>query len=298
MSSAASVPAELADARLMPGALVEVCVRSGRLAPSLHDGGRVVFLGCGEGTTVAAVAAAHPGLSVWAWDPVVEHVELTRRRAEALGLDNLFVHERDSVPDDLGGPADLVVLHDVLVTASDAARRRLVAAVGASLRVGGLLAVGYRTTVGWGSIVPAVAFLRHVVRRHGGDRNSGIDRAREMLRTARDHGAEYFAGRPDVSSWLDQLLDMPHQRITADYLQSGFRPMSHAQVVGEVAPLGCTFLGRAPDAADVAEASPELRAVIDGASNRTLAETYDDFAVRRAHRVDVFRLGDVRAEVR
>lgn len=297
MPSAVSSLDDRADERLLPSSLVAVCEGAGRVAPALQQPLRLVHLGCGSGFTVVQVAQAHPSMSVWAWDPVVEHVEITRRRRDSLGLANLYVHETARLPGDLGGPADLAVVHDVLVTASDESRRHVIDAIGASLRPGGLLAVAYRTTVGWNSIVPAVTFLRHVVRNHAGDRDGGIDRARETLRQAREHGAEYLVGRPEVSAWLDELLGMPHHRIAADYLQSGFRPLSHAQVVRELAPLGCTFLGRVPDSTDGAAVSPGLRAVIEGAANRTLSETYDDLAVRRDHRVDVFRLGDVRAEV-
>ena len=41
---------------------------------------------------------------------MVEHLEITRRRRDAADLGNVYVHEQSTVPPDLDGRADIVVL--------------------------------------------------------------------------------------------------------------------------------------------------------------------------------------------
>ena len=137
-----------------------------------------------------------------------------------------------------------------------------------------------------------VTFLRHVVRRHAGDRVYGIARAVDLMRRMVECDAAYVADRPEVAAWVSDVSVTDPRLIAAAYLGADFRPLSHAQVVRELAPIGCSFVGRVASA-DEPVLSSELRAIVDGAANRTIREAYDDLATRRAHRVDVFRLGTV-----
>lgn len=281
------------DERLSPTWMATACLLNGHRPPDLDGPFRYVHLGSGDGATTTAVAAAHPDASVWAWDWRVEHVESTRRRRDALGLSNVTVHERSGLPTDLGGElADIVVVQGVMEYASNDLRDRIVKSIGANLRPGGLVCVTYKTMVGWTEIAPVVTLMRHVAQRYSGDPARLVDHVLELLATLREDRAQHLTERPSVVAWLDELATASDRTIVDDYLRDRFRPMSHAQVAGALAPTGCVYLGsaRLTDDLDL-NLDPTLTAIIAGAATPALRETYRDLAVRRMVRHDVFRLG-------
>lgn len=68
------------------------------LAPPPEAEGALLDLGCGYGPIAATLAAAHPDRPVWAVDVNTRALELVRRNATALGLDNLRACLPDEVP--------------------------------------------------------------------------------------------------------------------------------------------------------------------------------------------------------
>src|SRR5262249_48805059 len=148
---------------LTPTWLATATLVAGHRPPDFGRPFRAAYLGLGDGSLPAVVAAVHPGSEVFAWDPRPEPIEATRHLIDDADLSNLRVHERPGLPADLdGGLFDLVVVNGVIDVASDDLRSEIVAAIGSCLRPGGAACVTYRTTVGWVDIVPVLRLMRRM----------------------------------------------------------------------------------------------------------------------------------------
>jgi len=275
---------------LTPTWLGLACLLAGHRPPELGDSFRYVHLGCGAGLTTAVVAAAHPRAQVWAWADRDEDLEATFRLARAAELANVEVHERLELPADLGGPADIVVIDDVL-PASEEHRAEILAAVGASIRPGGLVCVSYRTTVGWSEIAPVHRTLRRAAQGHNGRPDDLVPSILGLLERLRAGGARHLTERPAVAAWVDGLLTADPADVAA-MLRDDLEPLSHAQLADALAEVCCGFVGSAQLLDDLDAAVPaSLREMVATAGSPALREAYRDLAVRPSTRLDLFRRG-------
>lgn len=69
--------------------------------PAPPPGGDLLDLGCGWGPIALTLALSSPHATVWAVDVNERALELTRRNAALLGLDNVRAVTPDEVPDDV-----------------------------------------------------------------------------------------------------------------------------------------------------------------------------------------------------
>ncbi|MBN9140203.1 MAG: methyltransferase [Micrococcales bacterium] len=69
--------------------------------PAPPPGGHFLDLGCGWGPIALTLALESPRATVWAVDVNERALDLVRRNAEALGLDNVNVCRPEDVPDDV-----------------------------------------------------------------------------------------------------------------------------------------------------------------------------------------------------
>lgn len=69
--------------------------------PAPPPGGQLLDLGCGWGPIALSLALESPRATVWAVDVNQRALELVRRNAERLGLDNITACTPDHVPTDL-----------------------------------------------------------------------------------------------------------------------------------------------------------------------------------------------------
>jgi 16S rRNA (guanine1207-N2)-methyltransferase len=100
----------------LAGSSVEVTTAGGVFSPDHVDsgtavllantppppvGGQILDLGCGWGPIALSVAMESPRATVWAVDVNERALDLVRRNAEALGLENINASLPDDVPDDV-----------------------------------------------------------------------------------------------------------------------------------------------------------------------------------------------------
>ena len=119
------VEVEVAPGIFSPGGLDKGTVVLLDEAPAPPPTGSFLDLGCGWGPVALALALRSPGATVWALDVNERALDLTRRNAEALGLDGVRATTADGIPDDLrfdliwSNPPIRVgkqALHDLLLT--------------------------------------------------------------------------------------------------------------------------------------------------------------------------------------
>ncbi|MCV2393454.1 class I SAM-dependent methyltransferase [Actinotalea sp. M2MS4P-6] len=72
-----------------------------RSVPQPPAGGHLLDLGCGWGPIALSLAMASPDATVWAVDVNRRALDLVRRTATDLALDNVRVAEPDEVPEDV-----------------------------------------------------------------------------------------------------------------------------------------------------------------------------------------------------
>jgi|SRR6187402_175872 len=70
--------------------------------PAPPPGGNLLDLGCGWGPIALTLGLESPHATVWAVDVNERALDLVRRNAEALGLDNIRAVRPDEVPEDAG----------------------------------------------------------------------------------------------------------------------------------------------------------------------------------------------------
>ena len=95
------VEVEVAPGIFSPGGLDKGTVVLLDEAPAPPPAGSFLDLGCGWGPVALALALRSPGATVWALDVNERALDLTRRNAEALGLDGVRATTADGIPDDL-----------------------------------------------------------------------------------------------------------------------------------------------------------------------------------------------------
>lgn len=95
------VTVETAGGIFSPGGLDKATAILLDEAPEPPSAGALLDIGCGWGPVALTLAMRSPGATVWAVDVTERALDLTRRNAASLGLDNVRAVRPDEVPADL-----------------------------------------------------------------------------------------------------------------------------------------------------------------------------------------------------
>jgi hypothetical protein len=192
----------------------------------------------------------------------------------------------------MGEAIDVVAVENVIDGVDEDVEEDLFDAIGECLRPGGIVALSYKTVVGWAEIAPVQRTVRHMVLRDGREPIAAVPDALDLLDRLQAGGAGYLAARPAVAAWLERVRSEDAAHVVAEYVERELRPTSHAHASHELSARGFSFVGSAQLMDDLGPGiAPNLASRIATLPTRTLREAYTDLAVRRASRTDVFRLG-------
>ncbi len=281
--------------QLTPTWLSATALLAGYQPPDPDRPLRVLDLGCGPGVTAAVIAAAHPLAEVWAADGEPTNVERADRLATASGLANLTVLEANPTArtDSSALPAsvDIAIVDDLVSTTDEAGRAALATLLAQRVDPGGLVAVVYRTRIGWSEVIPlrrlALLFAPAGRSPAGWQARAIVD----LLEQLRAGGAGYIAERPAVTTFVDQVATMGHQQLTDVLLTEHLEPMALVDVAEWLAPTGATFIGSAALGDQGAPADSPLLDLLDDTQDEHLREALRDLVGRPTFRIDVFRRG-------
>jgi SAM-dependent methyltransferase len=277
---------------------LRLCAALNGFSPPPAEGFAYAELGCGNGDTLAALAAAHPGASFVGVDMNPEHIAFAEGLASRGAIANVRFLAADF--EGFGGHADLpdfdfIAAHGVMSWVSADKRRALVELAAQKLKPGGILTVSYNALPGWAAVEP---LRRLMLDSAAGAAGQSLDRARHGLAAARvlcDAGAEYFTQNPAARSMLETAEKTGLPYVAHEYLHAHWSPLYFADVAREMAAAGLYFIGALPlflNYKDVAFPPSVLNAVA-GVENRVVLESLRDYATNEFFRRDLYVKGQV-----
>jgi len=252
-------------------------------------------LGCGNGDTLVALAAAYPRARFVGVDLSAEHIAFARALAASAGLTNVRLLEGDfeALPPEALPQLDYVCAHGVWTWIAAAKRRALAAFAAAKLKPGGLLHVSYNAMPGWAAIEPMRRLLLDV----SADVEGGpLARARRGIQIAQllcDGGAEYFARNPATRELLDTAIRAGLPYVVHEYFAEDWQPSYFADVAAQMAEHGLAFVGGLPLylAVRALVLPASLGKAFEPVTDRLAFESLKDFATNEFFRRDVYVRG-------
>lgn len=254
-------------------------------------------LGAGMGLTANVLAASHPHGRFYANDFQPAHVASARQLADEAGLDNITFLEA-SFADLAAGrvelpPLDFITMYGVYSWVTAENRARVVEFIARYLKPGGIVYVNYNAMPGWTNALPLQRLILEHAERHPAPRAGQVDQARRFVDTLMAGGAAYFDGNAQLQHRLDSLGKDKLGYLAHEYMNRGWEPRYHADVVREMAAAKLDYVGPA----ELARAWPELfeterqQAVLDGVADGPLRETLRDYQHNTSFREDVLVRG-------
>ena len=208
---------------------------------------RYAELGCGNGVTLAMLAALHPDSSFLGVDINPAHVASANELAAAAGLTNLVFLEADfaqaaALP---WGAFDYITAHGVYAWVDTMVREQLLAFIARHLSVRGVACISYNAYPGWSAKEPLWRLIeRHTRTLPGGS----IERVSEGLRYLaglRAAGIPYFAANPGAGELLDYLLSEDLRYVAHEFCNRHFAPCYCEDVFAEARRHGLHFMAQA-----------------------------------------------------
>ncbi len=209
-------------------------------------------LGCGDGTTLCALAAVNPDARFVGVDFNPGHIRRGRERADELGLANVrFVETSFAALSDHDLPVfDFVAMNGVYAWLPPKILDAVHGFLRRHLRPGGLFYVEYTSLPGKASVTP----LWHLIRTLVPDRQqSSRERAAEAIQLLGDlvtRGMGYLSAHgPAARAARTYFTGVRHDPYKVDHfahnaLASGFQPRYFTQMADEMGAIGLAYAGR------------------------------------------------------
>ena len=222
--------------------------------PAVSGAFRYCDLGCGDGTTVCALAALNPGAEFVGIDFNAGHVATGTANAERLGLRNARFIQASFT--DLGGHGDLgefdlISMNGIYAWLEEAPRQGAVAFVRRHLRSGGLFYVEYTALPGMAAVPPLWRLIQTLVPAAGRSSRQRAEDGLAMLEILAKRGMGFLAANPRATQaarhYLGQVKadrEAALDHFIHNAMASGFRPRFFDAMAAEMAEAGLQFAGR------------------------------------------------------
>ncbi|MAF49563.1 MAG: hypothetical protein CMM10_15000 [Rhodospirillaceae bacterium] len=277
---------------LNPQFLNYICLLGGHRPPSIAGKFSYCEIGCRGGVTLNGLAQIYPDADFTGIDAEAGLIENAGALASAAGLENTRFLELNVA--EIGNAKlpefDYIVIGDIYSSLDPEARNRLREFIGAKLKSGGVLFVGYHTLPGWSAIQP----LRDLMLQHtapmtsdaAAKAKSGLD----YLAHLRDKKAGFFADNPPLSTFLDGLMERDIKEVAHELFSAPVKPYYFHQVTAEMRSAGMTYSGSALlnlNFVDIAVPA-EFHDLLRNSATRIEFETHGDYIRNQRFRKDVF----------
>ncbi len=283
---------------LAPGWLCLAALLMGQRPPDLARPFRWAELGCGNGFSAAALAAACPHAEFWAFDFNPAHVEAARALAARAGLTNVVVREAsfaelaEAAPEALP-QFDFIVAHGIWSWVSPANRAAMGAIVRARLVPGGLAYISYNVLTGWASMLPVQRLMRLWTESQPARGERDVAGMIAFLRQLKEAGAGLFATNPAIETRLNAMGDLDMRYVVHEYLNADWAPVMSVDVAADMEAAKCVFIGSASlaDNMDLVSVPSGMLNMMRETRDPRLREVLRDIGSAQGFRRDVFRRG-------
>ena len=241
---------------------------------------RVLEVGCGSGSNLLSIAAAHPGCSVVGIDLSESAIAEARIAAAELGLTNCRFELVDL--EKFEAPAesfDYIIAHGLFSWVPAATQRSLLALTAKLLSSNGAAFISFNTLPGWymrGMFREMALFhLRDIT-----DPQQRIKLAREILTGLQKYGrSEDGFDTELIRLELGQILKMPDWYLFHDLLEQNNQPCYFAEFIEQLGQNGLQYLADAePQKNEPMDFPDEARRFLVGLTDdRNGFEQYADF---------------------
>lgn len=255
-------------------------------------------LGFGRGLTVNLLAASNPQGRFYATDFMPSHVAGARQMAEAAQLDNLTLLENSFAELADGKVADLpqfdfVTMHGVYTWVNAENRQHIVRFLSRYLKPGGIVYISYNALPGWNAALPMQRLMLEYAARCPSRSDVQFEQARQAIRQMVDAQKGYFHANPGLKYGLESLEKNDVNYLVHEYLNQGWQPLYHADVVRDVAAAKLDYACSAQLLIDFPAAylNAAQLDLLNAAPDTTLRETLKDYLMNMQFRTDVFVRG-------
>ncbi|MGI4849981.1 MAG: class I SAM-dependent methyltransferase, partial [Janthinobacterium lividum] len=245
-------------------------------------------LGCGQGLTANVLAAANPHGAFFAADFNPSHIAGAQELADLAGLTNITLLEKSFAELAAGEVAlplmDYITLHGVYTWVSPEQRVFVARFIERYLKPGGVLYVSYNAMPGWSAALPLQRLLLEQGNLQPGTQHQKIQSARDLINGLTHAKATYFCEdvSPNLRHYIDAVLVEDNSRssyIAHEYMNQGWEPLYHADVVAGLANCKLDYAG----SAEFSWAQPNLylnagqQELLAGIDDPVLRETVKDY---------------------
>lgn len=270
---------------------------------------KYIDLGCGEGTTIIALASLYPEAEFFGVDFNPLHVETAREAIASLGLKNVTVLEAPFLSLfelDLPGSFDFIAINGIYGWLDPENADAVDRFVGERLREGGLFYVEYLSVPGKIAISAMWRFLQEMVplSEFGGDARARAQAALELLERLARRGMAFFQHHPSaIAAARHYLTGKKHEPYMIDHfahnaMAAHFTPRTFTEIHARFSKRGLSFVGRADVELNDLELAvppaqvPTFREITDAVRRELLK----DFIRNEHDRRDIWSRGPVRDE--
>mgnify|MGYP003342302794 FL=1 len=272
-----------------------VAILNGCEPRPLSNGFTYCELGCGRGQTSVVLAAANPQGRFYACDFNPTHVAAARKLAEAGGVTNLTVLERN-FEEMIAEPLpelDFVVLHGVWSWIGAANRRHIVDFIYRRVKPGGIVYVSYNAQPGWAATAPVRKMMQAVSEVTNGDSLTKAKAGLAMVKQLSGLKAKYLAANPIVERFVATLENQSPVYVAHEYLNENWDLFYSCDVARELAAAKLRFAGSATIVENhrqliLTKPMVEMLATLP---SREMRELLFDFLINQRFRRDVFVRG-------
>lgn len=260
-------------------------------------------LGCGLGHSITVFAAAFPNGRFVGVDFNPAHIDFARRRAQALGLDNLSFVEasfQDLAADAAGqgiarsfGMFDFAALHGIYSWISADARVAVQHILFDRMQPGGLVYNSYNCQPGWSMEAPLQRLLKEFSATGTGDTLKRLRSALDRMKSLGAIKAGYFGATPQAVAALNALAQKPDRYLAHEFLNGDWNAFYGADVADEMAAAKLEFVGSATLMENHTDwlLTEEGQAQYSQQPDQRRAQLVQDFLISQKFRRDVFVRG-------
>ena len=251
-------------------------------------------LGCGHAVSLLINAALYPQAQFYGVDIIPEHIAFAKRLAEAAGLENVHLFQRDfaDLERDEIPVCDYVVAHGVITWVNSDVHATMRDLVQQKLAPGGIFYVSYNAMPGWADKAP----VREILSRFSDPRKEANERIQQSFHIANymaEHGARYFEDNARAKDMLESLKDFDVHYLLHEYMNEHWQAFYFHEIYEFYQAIELSYVGVSdPMNEFTVKSLPEpLQKLVLSQKDKRLRESLLDFIYNRQFRQDLYWRG-------